>query len=120
MANFGHDADMKLSTGMTLIEVEDGPSWSMDVFGTYRRVQAARDKAAKDESADMHGYLDLFKQLVKDAKGPELNDGQALELWNGIVLDLVKKNSQQETALRCIAMLPSSMESTPPDGDSTD
>jgi hypothetical protein len=116
---------MKLGDGLTLVEIQDESgvvrsSWSMDVFGTYRKVQAARDRAAKDENADPYGYLETFKELIRTAGGPALNDTQADELWDSIVLDLAQKKTKRETALVSMRTLPNSMASTPASGMPTD
>lgn len=112
---------MRITDGMTLIEIADAEgvvrsSWSMDVLGTYRKVQPIKDKAIRHgEDADQFAHLDKFKELVREAGGPTLNDTQADQLYAQMVEDYARFFVEREARLRFMQTLPSSMDSIPSD-----
>jgi hypothetical protein len=84
--------------------------WSMDLLGTYRRVSAERAKVA---DGDPYAYLDLFKRMVKENKGPDLNDTQADRLFDELMALYLQKKSERASAMLSGQMSPSSTASTP-------
>ena len=113
---------MRIGDGLTTVQICDADgevqhSWPMDIVGTYRRIEAAR--RGQKEDGDPFAHLDQFKELVKAAGGPDLNDAQADELYDSAILEQAKKKSAREAALLCVQTLPSSLPSTQRDSAPT-
>jgi hypothetical protein len=106
---------MDIDNGMTTIQAQlpDGSmaSWSMDVLGAYRRVNAVKVKLEKEPDADQFAHLDTFKKLVKDAGGPDLNDSQADKLYAAMIEEYACFFVEREARLKLMQTLPSSMAS---------
>lgn len=108
---------IRVGSGMTKVELEDSDgnlveSFELDVLKVWREVDAHRARAAEDPKADQYSYLDLFKQRVKEAGGPELTDSAADETFDNLAADYSQKKSARLMSLPSAPTSPSSMDLT--------
>lgn len=104
--------------GLTTLKAKVGSklcSWNMGLLTTCRKVEAARG-----EAEDQYAYLDVFRQLVKKAGGPDLNDDQADQLYDAMLAEFTQKKTKRASAMLTTATSPSSMESILSNGPPSD